>query len=986
MVKKIRKKIKHKLIAFFSQRNLVLLVVFGMLSAILAGRLFVLQIVNGQYYTDSFTVKTTATRMIKSSRGNIYDATGKLLAYNKLANNVTMEDNGSYDTTREKNLTLNGEIRQLTQMIRKNGDMLAHDFHIIVGTTGRYTFDTDNEVTLARFRADVYGYATIDELKSDEVYASAEKIMKDLCSEDFFQLTDSEEPITDKEKEKYGLPDDYDKQEALDIVIVRYQLKLVTYQRYMAVTVAQNVSEQTVADVRENQDLLKGVDVTEDYIRVYNSSEALSPILGYTGRPSQEELEKLQSKDKKKNYSSSSVIGKAGIEQYMETTLQGTDGSEEVTVDNLGKVVAENKKSRKEPVKGDDVYLTIDSELQDACYKILEQRIAGVLLKNLTDAKKIDAKVLEDNDTMAVASYDCYNAMIKNNIIDTSRFSAEDATPTEQQMYSSLKQTEEQIFAWFTEQMNSGSPTAYKDLNDAQKSYVDYILDDYLTTNCEILNGNNINTDDSTYLALYKDESISPAEYLRYAANNGWVNVTALPRNKSSYLTSDEIFQAVVKYVTDHIADNRGFEKIVYYYMLMDGVISPSQIMQCLYDQGVLSTDDGVYPNFAAGQMTAYDLMVNKISGLQITPAMLALDPCSGSIVIADPKTGDVKACVTYPGYDNNRLANEMDVEYFNKLNADMSTPFYNKATQQLTAPGSTYKMVMAAAGMDKNVVDEYEGIDCTGIFGKDLEFLSDQDRVHCWNKNGHGMLNVISALENSCNVYFCTVAIRLGEDKKGNYAQARALEQEQKYSAMFGLDKTTGIQTPESEPHVTDDMAIPSSIGQGTHQYTTTQLARYVSAIANRGKVNDFSLVQRVTDSDGKILKKHTTKTVATAKFKDDTWDAIYQGMFNAVSNDQVWSGFDSSITVRAKTGTAQESMLRPDHALAVGFTQSSDGTRKYGDVAFAVRIANGYSSRNASLVARDALNYYFNLKPEEQVLTGAANTEGVLRQVVAD
>ena len=607
-------------------------------------------------------------------------------------------------------------------------------------------------------------------------------------------------------------------------------------------------------------------------------------------------------------------------------------------------------------------------------------------MKNLTDAKKIDAKELADNDTMAVASYDCYNAMIKNNIIDTSRFSEESATVTEQQMYNSLTQREEQIFAWFTEQMNSASPTPYKDLSDAQKSYVDYILDDYLTDQCEILNENNINTDDTTYQALYKYETISPAEYLRYAANSGWVNVTALPKNKSSYLTSEEIFQALVKYVTGHIADNRGFEKIVYYYMLMDGIVTPTQIMQCLYDQGVLSTDDGVYNSFATGQMTPYDLMVNKISGLQITPAMLALDPCSASIVIADPKTGDVKACVTYPGYDNNRLANEMDVDYFNRLNEDLSTPFYNKATQQLTAPGSTYKMVMAAAGMDKNLIDEYEGINCTGIFGKDLDFLSDQDRVHCWNKNGHGLLNGISALENSCNVFFCTVAIRLGEDKKGNYAQARALEQEQKYSAMFGLDKTTGIQTPESEPHVTDDMAIPSSIGQGTHQYTTTQLVRYVAAIANKGKVNNLSLVQRVTDADGTTIKKHSTKTIATTSFKDNVWDAIYQGMFNAVSNDTVWSGFDSSITVRAKTGTAQESMLRPDHALAVGFTQSSDSDRKYGDVAFAVRIANGYSSRNASLIARDALNYYFNLKPEEQVLTGAANTEGIQKLVVAD
>ena len=108
---------------------------------------------------------------------------------------------------------------------------------------------------------------------------------------------------------------------------------------------------------------------------------------------------------------------------------------------------------------------------------------------------------------------------------------------------------------------------------------------------------------------------------------------------------------------------------------------------------------------------------------------------------------------------------------------------------------------------------------------------------------------------------------------------------------------------------------------------------------------------------------------------------------MAGVVSNDAtVWPGFSSTITVYAKTGTAQESMLRADHGLVIGFTSGAKDSTSYDDVAFAVRIANGYGPTNASLVARDALRYYFNLDSEENIIMKHANTDSITKKIVAD
>ena len=322
-IKKIFKKIQLK-------RTSVLLLVFILLSFVLIRQLYELQIIQGEDYIDEFQTRTTKTRVLKSTRGNIYDRNNKLIASNILSYSLTFEDNGSYDTTRQKNLTLNGTA--------ENGDSLSNTFHIKLDNSGNYVFDIDPGFTLNRFKADIYGHALIDDLTKDEAAASAADMMDYLSGNKGFSIVlYGDEAYTDAELKQYGLPQELTRQEVLDIAIMRYELSTNSFQKYMAVTIATNVSESTVAAIKENQNELQGIDVLEDSSRQYVEDESMGPLLGYTGKASSDELADLKKQDPK--YSNDAVIGKAGIEQYMEMDLQGTDGQETVTVDNLGKVL-----------------------------------------------------------------------------------------------------------------------------------------------------------------------------------------------------------------------------------------------------------------------------------------------------------------------------------------------------------------------------------------------------------------------------------------------------------------------------------------------------------------------------------------------------------------------------------------------------------------------------------------------------------------------
>lgn len=953
MVKKI-KKILSKLCI---KRTTVLFIVFAVMFFILLQRLFVLQIIKGEEYATNFNLTTTKTRTIKSTRGNIRDRNGELLAHNQLAYSVIIEDNGTYDSTREKNLTLNHVAYEILKILEENGESVDVTFHITLDENGEYAFDT-TDFTLDRFKADVYGQAKIDDLSKEEAKASAARMIEDLSQADRYGLVNKKKPYTEEERKEYGLPESFTKEEALDIIKIRYALAANSFQKYMPATIATNVSETTMAAIMEEKDQLQGVDIQEDSIRVYEDSETFAPVIGYTGKASSEELDEL--KKENSNYSSDAVIGKTGMEQYMELQLQGTDGEEKLSVDNLGKVLKIDESSKKDPISGNDVYLTIDKNLQKAAYQILEQKIAGILASNIISGKTFDKTGL-DSSEIRIPIYDVYNALIENSVIDISHFKEEDASETEKAIYSVFSQKQSEVFDSVKAELTVSNPEAFDKLPQEMQDYQSYIVNDFLINKKGILSLDAIDASDATYIAWSKDHSISLKEFLTYAASQNWIDISQFYAEEE-YLDSSEVYDALSDYLTESLTTDSGFSKIIYKYMLQSDLISGTQLCLVLYDQGVLEADEATYSALQAGQKSSYDFMSDKINSLEITPAQLALDPCSGSMVVTNVKTGEILACVTYPGYDNNRLANQMDTDYYSKLSSDLSRPFYNKATQQKTAPGSTFKLVTALAGMEEGIATSDYYVNCTGAFTR----IS--PAINCWYHAGHGTLGVQGAIKNSCNVFFNQLTYDMGKDKNGEFSDSIGLSKLQKYAKMFQLDKESGIELPEAEPEVTDEAAIASSIGQGTNNYTTSQLARYATTIASRGTSYSISLLDKVTDSQENLVKDYTPEIINQMDVSDSEWDIIHNGMREVVENNAAFDDLDYAVS--GKTGTA-ENTGHPSHGLFIGFTPSDDP-----EIAMAVRIANGYSSTNAAAVAKDVIKYEYNLADESQLLSGTATS----------
>lgn len=954
-IKRIYKKISLK-------RTTVLILVFVIMSVVLVRRLFDLQIIQGEDYISKFQARTTKERVLKSTRGNILDRNGDILASNVLSYSLTLEDNGTYTSTREKNLTLNGVAYQVLQILHSNGDDITHSFHIVVDKNGEYAFDVAEGFTLNRFRADIYGQALIDDLKDEQKTATADQMMEFLTgSEKFSIVLSGDRAYTEDELTSHGLPLTLTKQEMLDIATIRYELNTNSFKKYMQVTIATNVSEKSVAAIMENKTGLQGIDVVEDSIRQYIDDESMAPILGYTGKASSEELTELRKQNP--DYSNDAIVGKAGIEQYMELTLQGTDGKETVSVDNLGKVLKIDEDTKVEPVAGDDVQLTIDTDWQSAIYQILKQRVAGVLLTKIDAAKTFDYTYVTDASQIRIPIYDVYNALISNSVIDITKFSNEDASDIEKNLYAKFQQKQQRVFDTISTKLNGSNPPAYKDEDEETQEYLSYICNDLLRDTLGIISKDAIDTSDATYKAWTTDETISLKDYLTYATSQGWIDISSFSP-EGEYLDSEEIYQALTAYIIDYLSTDTGFSKLLYKYMLQEDTISGQEICLVLYEQGVLDKNDDDYENLASGAMGAYDFMINKIYTLEIEPTQLALMPCSASAVVVDVKTGDVVALVSYPGYDNNRLTNDMDTDYYAKLALDQSSPFFNKATQQTTAPGSTLKLLSTIAGMEEGIIDEGTYIECTGTF----DYVDPP--INCWYKNGHGSLDIRTAIEQSCNYFFNMIGFQLGKVGDNEFSEVQSLNKLQEYASLIGLDRKTGIELSEATPKVSDAKAVPSYMGQGNNLFTTSELARYATVMATSGNVFKLTLLDKVMDPKGEVIQEYEPEIEDVVNISSNIWDVIHDGMRRVIQTHSQFDGL--GVEVAGKTGTAELDLRHPNHGLFIGYAPASDP-----EYAVAIRIANGYSSGNACLIANDIFKYMYNLADKDSILTGIASTD---------
>ena len=962
-------RIKEWIMEIIKSRLFVTVIAFCVLFAILIQRVFYLQIVKGQYYLDNYKLQIRKTREVPGTRGNIYDRNGELLAYNELAYSVTIEDNGDYSsmTLKEKNKIINETVEEVIDIVESNGDTVISDFGIILNASGNYEFAAQNETSKLRFLADIYGYQTIDELTDKEENASADDIINYLC-----------------EDQRYGYGIDQssmEKSRILKMVNIRYAISLNSFQKYIPTTIASNVSDETVAEIMENSDRLQGVNIAEDSLRRYTDSKYFASLIGYTGKISQEEYN--EKKESSKEYTLTDIVGKSGLEQTMDEELQGTKGKEIVYVDSVGNVIETEKKT--DAVAGNDLYLTIDKNLQEATYQIIEEKLAGILVSRIQNTMNYDTASAGDSSKIIIPIDDVYHALFANEVIDTKHFSSTDAKETEKKVEALVAEKKASCIAEVMSQLRDPAAASYKSLSKEMQAYMNYIADDLLMDQAGILSSDAIDTSDKTYIAWTKDETISLYEYLNYAISKNWINLSEILQaetEQEKYSDLNEIYGQILTYLEQTLPSDSTFEKLVYRYMIKANELKGKDICRILYEQNVIAFDEGQYQGLESGQIDPYSFLVGKISSLEITPAQLALEPCSGSAVVTDVNTGEVLACVSYPGYDNNRLANTMDSAYYNKLANDLSSPFYNTATQERTAPGSTYKMLTSVAALTEGIITPSDGVVCEGIFEKVFP------NPKCWISPGaHGWLDVTGALQHSCNIFYYEMGYELGVtesgDKKGEdgkpaktYSSDLGIEKLTKYAEMFGLNEKSGLEISESKPQISDTDSVLSAIGQGTNNYTTSQLARYVTAVANRGKVFQLSLLDKTVDKKGNVVKDYQPELRnEITEVSDSTWNAVQQGMEDMVSTTGT---FDSlrleGFQMAGKTGTAQQSETHPDHALFVGYAPSENP-----EIAVSVRIANGYNSSYTAEIGRDIVKYKYHLGDTEDIVTGSASMLGV-------
>lgn len=943
------KEVFEYILSLFKSRIFPLILVFAILVGVLINRLFGLQIINGESYVKDLSSSIQKDMSVAATRGRIFDKNGVLLAYNDLAYDVRISDSGKYNNNAEKNEKLNASIDKTLDIIEAKGDTYSNDFPIVY-EDGQYVFNIkDNE--LLRFLRDIYGKRSISELSDEERNVTAQELFRQLCEKyEVVVASDSSKnqatvlssTVSFLKSQGYmveaaGFSVDH----ALMIVNLRRYMSANSYNRYISFTIANEVSDETVAAILESSDDLTGVTVEEQYIRRYVDSVYCSQILGYTGTVSTSELETLGDK-----YDSNDTVGKSGIEKSMESVLSGTKGERQVYVDTVGRIT--EVLGETDPETGNDVYLTIDINLQKNLYNAIEDRLVQILLTYMTSGDtKYSYTSNGSVDTVYILAKEVYFALIDNNIVSIKHI-AEQSTDTEAQVYSAFLSKQDSTMDWIRSELADGD-TPYGKLSEEQQLYIWYVYTSLKDRG--VFNTSNVDTTDDVYKDWTQADGTSLKELLTHGIAKNWINLNVF--STEQYTSLQESYDALLDYIDGYLREDTSFYKKMYKYMINSGSISGRQVCMLLYEQGVLdmNSENSRYSALAAGSLGAYDFMTYAISNKIITPAQLALEPCSASAVVTNPKNGDIIAMVSYPSYDNNKLSGSVDAKYFNSLINDKASPMLNRATQSFTAPGSTYKPCTTIAGMDTGIISSGTTFYCSGSFDKVTP------SPKCWRLSGHGGEVAATAIRDSCNVFFYNVGYNLACSKNGNYNSTYGTTILQKYSDLLGLSTKAGVEIEESEPMASNTNSVASAIGQGNHKYSTLNLARYVTTIATSGTCYNLTLVDKITDSDGNLIEDNHADVDHQVELSSNIWSTVHEGMMLAGNSYSTIAKL--GLKIAAKSGTAQENTNEPDHSLLVTYSPYDDP-----QICVSVCIQHGYSSTTSMDLTADVYKIYYGME----------------------
>ncbi|MBW2599638.1 MAG: penicillin-binding protein 2, partial [Deltaproteobacteria bacterium] len=371
--------------------------------------------------------------------------------------------------------------------------------------------------------------------------------------------------------------------------------------------------------------------------------------------------------------------------------------------------------------------------------------------------------------------------------------------------------------------------------------------------------------------------------------------------------------------------------------------------------------------------VSGYNVVLNMDADLQKI-CWNAFQEKAGTAIVMDPRTGSVMAMVSRPSFDPNLFNRGISEDQWKKLTADPLCPLQNRAISGQYPPGSTYKMVVAAAALEEGLITENTEIFCDGTYR-----MGDRT-FRCWKKGGHGTVNLHRAMVESCDVYFYHLGEMLGVDKLAEYA------------GKFGFGYKTGISLPgEREGLVpTKEWKLRKyqepwqkgettslSIGQGFILVTPLQLLRAYCAIANGGSLYKPQLIKRIETVDGQVVKKFPPEKERTISVSRKNIDILRYALWGAVNEPHGtgWVLKRKEKDVCGKTGTAQvigmsQDEEKPgmkevpykhrDHALFVCFAPYKDPA-----VAILVIIEHGgHGGSVAAPIARRIVDGYFNLE----------------------
>ena len=484
-----------------------------------------------------------------------------------------------------------------------------------------------------RFKRDIYYKKSVDELTAEQKNMTAKDCYDYIRTSQganvinfFTAAKDTNKNGKIDAEEQAQADEDYSIEDALKIMTVRYAQLMNTYSKYEPITLSSNVSQRTVAAIKENSADMPGVEVSTELKRVYKDSKYFSHIIGYTGMISSETLENLKAEDPNTPYTSTDQIGKTGIEQEYEEQLRGSKGSQKLIIDSSSRVVETTKE--KDAVAGTDIYLSIDSDLQKAVYKLAEKEIAGILTSKLVNGKSHGTKGHKASGIL-VPIYDVYDAILQNSIVDVTHFKDDKATTLEKNVYNKFLSSKKSAVNAVKSHLTYNDKTAGKDLSKSVNSYMTYIMS-MLRTN-GIFNSN-FKTTDAMYSKFINDK-ISLSEFLVYAIENNYINLNEIDIG-SDYYSSEEVFQKICRYIYTELNDDAKFDKKVYHVMVDKGTISGREICLLLFDQGVLKKNQTTYTKIQTGMISPYSFLKSKIRSLAISPGELGLTPCEHRLLL----------------------------------------------------------------------------------------------------------------------------------------------------------------------------------------------------------------------------------------------------------------------------------------------------------------------------------------------------------------